>query len=194
MTVIIRVRPCLASKLLRAALKRVRPLMHLTPMSLMRNLGIAAAGWALCAPVVVNHSGVFPTPERAVYPDPRAAKLDAFFRYYNCPEPFHVLEYLRATDGYGLDYRLLPAISIRETQCGVQERNVNNRWGYDPGRLAFPSVEAGINYVARQLAENPVYKGKTLYDKLYTYNPLPAYPDEVRRIMRQIEKPQETGE
>jgi len=125
--------------------------------------------------------------DRAVRPDPRAARLEAFFRYYHCPQPFHVLEYLRATDDYGLDYRLLPAISIRETQCGVEGQDLNNHWGYHPGRQTFPSIAAGIDYVARQLAENPLYRDKSLYDKLFTYNPLPRYPDEVRRIMRQIE-------
>lgn len=119
-------------------------------------------------------------------PDPRAAHLGKLFRIYNCPEPHHIREYLRAADGYGLDYRLLPAVSIRETTCGVEERQ-NNRWGYHPGRQSFPSVEAGIDYVARQLAENPLYKGKTLEGKLFTYNPRAEYPGEVERIMRQAE-------
>jgi hypothetical protein len=118
--------------------------------------------------------------------DPRAARLEKFFTHYNCPEPRHVNEYLRAADEYDLDYRLLPAVSLRESHCGTEAWN-NNRWGYHPGVQKFPSVEDGINFVARVLAENPVYKGKNLYDKLYTYNPLPAYPKEVQWIMRQIE-------
>ena len=83
-------------------------------------------------------------------------------------------------------HRLLPAVSIRETLCGVADMQ-NNLWGYHPGRQTFPSVSVGIDYVARQLAQNPFYKGKPLQEKLFTYNPRPAYPDEIRRIMRQIE-------
>jgi hypothetical protein len=149
-------------------------------------MGVAAAAWALVAPIAVEHAAAF-SRERIVQPDPRATRLDAFFRYYHCPEPFHVLEYLRVTDNYGLDYRLLPAISIRETQCGIEESDENNHWGYHPGRQTFPSIEEGIDFVARQLAKNPLYRDKSLRDKLFTYNPMPKYPDEVKRIMRQIE-------
>ena len=31
------------------------------------------------------------------------------------------------------------------------------------------------------------YKGKNLRQKLFTYNPRKAYPDEIQNIMRQIE-------
>ena len=143
----------------------------------VRMLG-AATGLALCA----NNSATLPQPVA----NPRFARLERFFGRYNCPLPQHVTDYLSAADRYGLDYRLLPALSIRETHCGLEETG-NNRWGYHPGRQTFPSIEAGIDYVARQLAENPAYKGKTLPDKLFTYNPRAAYPGEVRRIMRQIE-------
>jgi hypothetical protein len=100
--------------------------------------------------------------------------------------PQYISEYIHAADRYGLDYRMLPALSIRETQCGLTERQ-NNRWGYNSGRQGFPSIEAGIDFVARKLADQPPYKGKTLRQKLFTYNPLPAYPAEVVWIMRQIE-------
>jgi hypothetical protein len=126
-------------------------------------------------------------PQPVTYePDPRADRLNAFFRAYNCPKPHHVQDYIRAADIYGLDYRLLPAISVRETTCGLAERD-NNRWGYHPGRRTFPSIGEGINFLARQLAEHPPYAGKSLRQKLFTYNPRPSYPAEVERLMRQIE-------
>lgn len=119
-------------------------------------------------------------------PDPRANRLTAFFDSYHCPKPHYVRDYLRAADAYGLDYRLLPAISVRETTCGVAEWE-NNRWGYHPGRQRFHSIEEGIDFLARQLAENPPYAGKSLHQKLFVYNPRLAYPAEVEKIMRQIE-------
>jgi hypothetical protein len=118
--------------------------------------------------------------------DPRADRLAAFFKIYHCPAPHHVQDYIRVADAYGLDYRLLPAISIRETTCGLAEKD-NNRWGYHPGRQAFPSVGEGINFLARQLAQNPPYVGKSTRQKLLTYNPRPSYPAEIEHIMRQIE-------
>jgi hypothetical protein len=117
--------------------------------------------------------------------DPRIARLEKFFKIYHCPSPHHSVEYLRAADGYGLDYRLLPAVSIRETLCGVSEKQQNNHWGYH--RESFTSIEEGIDFLARRLTRHPLYRGKAVRDILFTYNPLPAYPEEVRRIMQQIE-------
>jgi hypothetical protein len=142
----------------------------------------AAASLALCA----NSSATLAPPVRRPPPDPRAARLAQFFRRYQCPAPQHINEYLLAADGYGLDYRLLPALSIRETRCGWEQTR-NNRWGYHPGGQGFPSVAAGIDFVARQLAESPTYRGKSLRDKLFTYNPRLAYPGEVQRIMGEVE-------
>ncbi|MGH9647120.1 MAG: hypothetical protein ACRD4E_09920 [Bryobacteraceae bacterium] len=143
---------------------------------------LAAACLALYARVAAN----IPDAHFKPSPDLRFARLERFFQHYDCPAPRHVAEYIRAADRYGLDYRVLPALSIRETQCGVQEKQ-NNRWGYHPGRQSFPSIEAGIEFLAHQLVENPPYKGKTLREKLLTYNPRPAYSDEVAWIMHQIE-------
>lgn len=118
--------------------------------------------------------------------DPRIARLEKFFHLYRCPAPLYVTDYLRVADQNDLDYRLLPAISIRETQCGVTEQN-NNRLGFHPDVAKFPTVLTGIEFIARRLAENPLYKGKSLEQKLFTYNPFPAYPGEIQWIMRQIE-------
>src|SRR5580704_5991742 len=102
--------------------------------------------------------------------DPRSARLEAFFKAYDCPGPLHIEEYLRAADSHELDYRILPAISLVESTCGAYER-MNNRWGWDSVQSGFDSVPAGIEYIAEQLAENPYYKAKTLEQKLFTYNP-----------------------
>jgi hypothetical protein len=150
----------------------------------MRALAATCAGLVLCTITIAD---VPPRrPHLTTKPDPRAVRLENFFRSYRCPVPYHVAEYLLAADTYGLDYRLLPAVSLRETLCGVAEVD-HNRWGYHPGRQSFNSIEAGIDFVARELAQGAYYKGKTLERKLFTYNPRPAYPQEIQRIMLQIE-------
>jgi hypothetical protein len=118
--------------------------------------------------------------------DVRVSRLGAFFKAHHCPEPHYADEYIRAADRYGLDYRLLPAISVRETSCGWTERN-NNRWGFHPKTQTFVSVESGIEFLTRHLAEQSPYAGKSLNEKLFTYNPRIAYPGEVEHIMKQIE-------
>ena len=105
--------------------------------------------------------------------DPRILRLEAFFKAYDCPGPFHVQEYLQAADSHALDYRLLPAISLVESTCGAFER-MNNRWGWDSVQSGFESVPAGIDYITEQLAESPRYKGKTIQREAVHLQSLPA--------------------
>ena len=139
----------------------------------------AVLGLVACAAVASDNT--LPAPS-----DPRGERLEAFFKAYDCPAPLHVEEYLRAADSHALDYRLLPAISLVESTCGAFEK-LNNRWGWDSAQTGFSSVPEGIEFISAQLAENPHYKGKTLQEKLFTYNPYPQYVRQVQRLMQQIE-------
>jgi hypothetical protein len=152
-----------------------------------RGLGAVAAGLILSAATTadVPVARLTPIPSLGSKADPRTARLESFFRNYHCPAPYHTSEYLSTADAYGLDYRLLPAVSIRETSCGKGAKQQNNLWGYH--RQSFASIAAGIDFLARRLTQHPFYRGKTLQNKLFIYNPRAAYPEEVKRIMRQIE-------
>jgi hypothetical protein len=184
----------IALSVARRITKRVIVKLRVTSLQARAWLGLAATlrrgaltlGAVASLALYANSSATLPPQLRIPAPDPRAARLEQFFRRYRCPAPQHINEYLRAADGYGLDYRLLPALSIRETHCGLEETR-NNRWGYHPGGQGFVSVAVGIDYVARQLAESPTYRGKSLRDKLFTYNPRLPYPGEVQRIMGEVE-------
>jgi len=156
--------------------------------SLVRRLGTAAVGLTICAVTAADGNVVLanpPIPTPVFHSDPRIARLEAFFDSYSCPSPRHVAEYLRVADIYGLDYRILPALSVRESTCG-QYQQMNNRWGWDNARSGFGSIPAGIEFIAQQLAEAPRYKGKSLDQKLWTYNPLAAYPGEIKKLMQKI--------
>jgi len=137
-----------------------------------------ALGVAACAAIASDNT--------LPVPDPRTERLEAFFKAYDCPAPLHVEAYLRAADSHAIDYRLLPAISLVESTCGAFEK-MNNRWGWDSAQSGFRSVPDGIEYISAQLAENPRYKGKSVPEKLYTYNPYPQYVRQVQRLMREIE-------
>ena len=158
-----------------------------------RVLGAAVAGLAIGATSTADpqdssirqDSCTRPVPAPAPKPDPRIARLEKFFQSYHCPEPLHTSDYVRAADSYGLDYRLLPAVSIRETLCGKAANHQHNHWGYH--HQSFPSIEGGIEFLAQRLTQHPLYRGKTLERLLLTYNPLPAYPEEIKRIMQRIE-------
>lgn len=118
--------------------------------------------------------------------DRREVRLEAFFRAHDCPAPYHVHDYLRAADLNGIDYRILPAVSVRESTCGRHAR-MNNRWGWDSARSGFESVARGIHYIAHELAQGRYYRGKTLDQKLHAYNPNPGYVHEVKQLMNQID-------
>ena len=118
--------------------------------------------------------------------DIRVAKLESFFRMHACPAPYHIADYLRAADLNGIDYRLLPAVSVRESTCGRYAR-MNNRWGWDSARTGFESVARGIHFIAHELAFGRAYRGKTLDQKLYAYNPKANYVHEIKRLMNEID-------
>lgn len=122
-------------------------------------------------------------------PDPRIAYLDSFFATHKCPYR-NTTAYLSSADKYSIDYRLLPALSIIEESCGVHNPG-NNLFGYgsSTGLRKFPSIEAGIDFVASQLANGRYYKGKTLKQKLHAYNSVnPQYYAKVTGLMNEIEK------
>lgn len=97
--------------------------------------------------------------------DARSALLKKFFTKYNSPlaplSDFIVLE----SDRYGVDYRLIPAISMQEsTGCKFIPENSFNCWGYGiygDNVLRFESYEQGIERVIRGLKKDYYDKGLT---------------------------------
>lgn len=116
--------------------------------------------------------------------DPRLSKLTKFFADRDCPLQYSAEDFLVAADQNRLDWRLLPSISFIESSGGKDYKN-NNVFGWDSCRERFPSVRAGIHYVAAQLGKSNRYKGD-VDRKLHLYNPLPEYPRRVKAVMRSI--------
>lgn len=118
--------------------------------------------------------------------DDRYDRLESFFQSFGCPAPHYVNEYLGAADSNAIDYRLLPAISVLESTCGIYQR-LNNRWGWDSARKGFSSFRAGLQYIARQLSQGRFYRNKSLEEKVHMYNPNPQYARLVRKLMLKID-------
>jgi hypothetical protein len=117
--------------------------------------------------------------------DPRLSRLKKFFAERDCPLKDSAKDFLVAADQNELDWRLLPSISIIESSGGKDYRN-NNVLGWDSCKERFPSVRAGIHYVAAQLGKSSRYKDKNVDRKLRIYNPLPEYSQRVEAVMRAI--------
>lgn len=117
----------------------------------------------------------------------RAEKIDNYFKERNMPLEGYGRKMVEIADKNGLDWRLLPAISIRESSGG-KHMCQNNPFGWGSCRIIFSSLNEAIETVGYKLNNLPVYKGKTTKQKLYYYNGtvVQSYPDEVIAIMNKI--------
>lgn len=74
---------------------------------------------------------------------------------------------IEVSDKYGLDYRLIPAIAMKESRGGNAVKEVShNAWGWENGRTVFPSWEAAIDIVARTLKTKYVDRGLVTPDEI----------------------------
>ncbi len=99
-------------------------------------------------------------------------------------------------DKNDLDYRLIPAIAVRESTGGKYDcvKAKNNPFGWGSCKISFNSNEEAIEIIARNLGgNNPKtkqhYAGKTTKGILEKYNPryiAPRYVGQVMAIMNAI--------
>lgn len=123
----------------------------------------------------------------------RAAKIDAYFAQWNLPLAGYGMVFVQEADKYdNIDWRLLPAIAMRESTGGKFAFAKNNYFGW--GRqVEFASVSDAIASVTKHLAgENEStsyhYAGKDTEGILAKYNSvIPDYTDDIFFIMSEIE-------
>jgi hypothetical protein len=124
----------------------------------------------------------------------KAAKIDAYYAKHNLPLEGYGMEMVLAAETHNLDWRLLPALAMRETTGGKFACKFNP-FGWGSCKIGFESFSEAITSVAAHLGgNNPrtarYYKGKDVRGILTTYNPpsvVPTYADEVISIMKKIE-------
>ncbi|OGE13360.1 hypothetical protein A3G14_01650 [Candidatus Curtissbacteria bacterium RIFCSPLOWO2_12_FULL_38_9] len=70
-------------------------------------------------------------------------------------------EYIvEVSDKYGIDYRLIPAIAMKESGGGVTiDQSTHNAWGWENGITNFSSWESAIETVGKTLKKNYIAKG-----------------------------------
>jgi hypothetical protein len=117
--------------------------------------------------------------------DLREAILRKFFNDNHCPAEPYAGVFVTEADAHGLDWRLLPSLSIVESGGGKYAKG-NNLFGWANGKTKFGSVTEAIHHVASALAFARPYKGKDTDGKLLAYNHSTDYKAMVAQIMRQI--------
>jgi len=120
------------------------------------------------------------------YPS-RADRLHYWFLKYDSPLVGYEEEFLQVADEFGLDWRLLPAITTAESGCANTNIDSNNNpFGWDSDQTKFYSYKAAIWLVGWKLAFGEYYYGKSIEEKLYTYNQNDGYPEKILGIMKMI--------
>ncbi|MCS7093381.1 MAG: hypothetical protein NZL96_03080 [Patescibacteria group bacterium] len=126
--------------------------------------------------------------------DSRVANLKSFFRKYQSPLYDYAEKIIEASDKYGLDYRLLPAIAMQESNlCKYIPENSYNCWGwgiYGTQVIRFKSYEEAIETVARGIKRDYIDKGlitATAIMKKYTPRSRGSWAYGVNSFMRMLE-------
>lgn len=145
----------------------------------------------LVAPIAVDFANGA-EPSSAAKNDPRLPVLENFFAARHCPVRSLAGEFLIAADKNGLDWRLLPSISLVESGGGKVSRN-NNIFGWNSGRRRFSSIRESIHAVAAKLAHSKLYQDKDTERILSTYNSRPRWAERVKAVMRTIGSPDLSG-
>lgn len=101
---------------------------------------------------------------------------------------------VKASDEYGLDYRLIPAIAMKESQGGLAvNQSTHNAWGFGNGKTTFDSWESAITKVAQTLKKGYIDKGLTTPEEIMAVYAPPQlttggkWAKDIHRFFSQIE-------
>lgn len=114
--------------------------------------------------------------EKIEHADGRARIIEDFFKSYNSPLAKFARDFVNIADKYNLNYRLLPAISMQESNGGKRViADSYNPFGYGiygGSVLRFSSWEESIEKVGKGLRENYLSLGLETPEKIMVkYNP-----------------------
>lgn len=126
----------------------------------------------------------------------KAEAIDGYFKAHDMPLAGQGMKMVTEAEKNNLDWRLLPAIAVRESTGGKNDciKVDNNPFGWGSCKVGFNSIEEAIETVARNLGGNNPKTAKHYADKttdqiLKAYNPpsiVPHYAEQVISIMNEI--------
>lgn len=132
--------------------------------------------------------GATPMVATSTVSDSRVTILDSYFKKHHMPLAGYGKEFVAVADENHIDWRLLPAIAVRESSGGLHECG-KNAWGWASCKKTFTSYSEGIETIGRVLGTSKTYKGKTIRQVLNIYNPpsiMPGYASSVIAIMQSL--------
>jgi hypothetical protein len=129
--------------------------------------------------------------------DARVEIIRSFLERHNSPldpQEHYAKELVAAADRYDLDYRLLPAIMMQESNlCKASKPELKNCAGFGihaRGELGFETYEAGFDRAARELKANYIDIGLVTPEQIMTkYTPSSngSWADSVNQWISEME-------
>jgi len=121
--------------------------------------------------------------------DKRAETLACFLAKYKSPLTPYASEFVKAADAYGLDWKLVPAITGLESTFGRRiPYGSYNAYGWANGTYYFASWEDSIWHVNRVLREKYIDQGAlTVWQIGKIYATSPTWASRVTGLMEKIE-------
>lgn len=124
----------------------------------------------------------------------KAGAIDTYFAKYDAPLEGHGMKFVIEAEKNGIDWRLLPAIAMRESTGGIHacKKVPNSVFGWGSCKISFNSIDESIEIVSRSLGGNHPgtarhYENKTVTQILKKYNSvIPGYSSQVIKIMKAI--------
>ena len=125
-----------------------------------------------------------------IFPKKKTEKNKAIIIIFNSPLTEEAKHYVYYADLYGIDWKLLPAISGLESTFGHHHiRGTHNAYGWGSGRIYFSSWREGIQVISKSLRERYYDRGAT---EPYSIGPIyaesPTWAVRVSGFMNQIEQ------
>lgn len=123
--------------------------------------------------------------------DIRIEALEKVFKKYDSPLTPYAKSYITAADKYGVDWKLLPAISGLESSFGRRLMpNSYNAYGWGGGYIYFENWDAGINHITKTLRAN--YMDKWGASDVWEIGPIyaesPTWSVRVNSFMNEINR------
>jgi len=124
----------------------------------------------------------------------KAEAIDTYFHKYDAPLEGYGMKFVIEAEKNDIDWRLLPAIAMRESTGGKQacKKVPNSVFGWGSCKISFNSIDESIEIVARNLGGNNPntdhhYEDKTITQILKKYNSvIPGYSNQVIKMMKTI--------
>ena len=126
----------------------------------------------------------------------KAEAIDEYFSKYDMPLEGTGMKMVLEAEKNDIDWRLIPAISVRESTGGIHacKKATFNPFGWGSCKISFKSNDVAIETLARNLGGNNPntdhhYAGKTTKEILQKYNPpsvVKYYAEQVMKIMDNI--------